>query len=311
MHGDSDKLARQLKMTKDRTNAVYANVNKERTICNRVVHTINDLRKERNILKESLRAINESIKDQKVKIEKLIETSFNALSEAESIHQQIDEIHVTMDNESNRFEGHCKVIAQESAVLDAELRASTINNRNNLVYLKMQSEEVMQTKIDTVLKKINDLKKKKLREAVKFAANAINGAQTNEIVQSFEETMSEIRSITNTNDMTELISHVTSLESNNGIQFNKVHHLSTEIEDLTKQIRNTNDQITLFKERGFNKEDEFMETAVLHLKSRYERHVSKISLFEGKKEMVRGCSLLLCLSIPFSVVSPLLFPLLS
>ncbi len=89
-------------------------------------------------------------------------------------------------------------------------------------------------------------------------ASGHKGSQENlsETVENYETAFEKIKTVTNTNDINELVKRFTQVEDQNFSLFNYVNEINNGIEILSDEIKEINGQIEHFREDGVRVDNE-------------------------------------------------------
>ncbi|KAJ3108842.1 Coiled-coil domain-containing protein 63 [Phlyctochytrium planicorne] len=250
----SDKIAKAL-----------VKFNKSLAVNKRLRATIDNLRRERLVFDNIYRKFERELMEQKKQMAEIIEMS-NSAYEA-------------------RDEAQAKIIAlREKAEKEYQAYIQEIKELDRALEQDRRLKEFMATKVSDRMERQDGgnqdgLSRKNHHEKDSFTNKFPSQDVLTESLDTYEKAFSEIRKVTGTSDVSELVQRFKAVEDQNFSLFNYVNEVNNEIEKLAEEIVEIQRRIDVMKVEGIAVEEERKRT-IKNLEDNLETSKQKCSQYE-------------------------------
>ncbi|KAJ3217405.1 Coiled-coil domain-containing protein 63 [Dinochytrium kinnereticum] len=243
---NSDAIEKQIRVLENRLDKALVKFNKSLAVNKRLRATIDNLRRERLVFDNIYRKFERELMEQKKQMAEIIEMS-NSAYEA-------------------RDEAQAKIIAlREKAEKEYQAYIQEIKELDRALEQDRRLKEFMATKVSDRMEKhdgVNQdgLSRKNHHEKDSFTNKFPSQDVLTESLDTYEKAFSEIRKVTGTSDVGELVQRFKAVEDQNFSLFNYVNEVNNEIEKLAEEIVDIQRRIDAMKVDGVAIEEERKRT---------------------------------------------------
>ncbi|KAI9341143.1 hypothetical protein BDR26DRAFT_895225 [Obelidium mucronatum] len=215
---NSEAIEKQIRVLENRLDKALVKFNKSLAVNKRLRATIDNLRRERLVFDNIYRKFEKELLEQKKQMAEIIEMS-NSAYEA-------------------RDEAQAKIIAlREKADKEYQAYIQEIKELDRALEQDRKLKEFMATKVaDRGEGLLDGSSTRKRNEKDSFAKNMQSQDDVSESLDTYEKAFAEIRKVTGTQDIGELVQRFKAVEDQNFSLFNYVNEINNEIEKMAEEI---------------------------------------------------------------------------
>ncbi|KAJ3021414.1 UNVERIFIED_CONTAM: Coiled-coil domain-containing protein 63 [Siphonaria sp. JEL0065] len=215
---NSEAIEKQIRVLENRLDKALVKFNKSLAVNKRLRATIDNLRRERLVFDNIYRKFEKELLEQKKQMAEIIEMS-NSAYEA-------------------RDEAQAKIIAlREKADKEYQAYIQEIKELDRALEQDRKLKEFMATKVaDRGESHLGGSSSHKRNEKDSFAKNMQSQDDVSESLDTYEKAFAEIRKVTGTQDIGELVQRFKAVEDQNFSLFNYVNEINNEIEKMAEEI---------------------------------------------------------------------------
>ncbi|KAJ3135559.1 Coiled-coil domain-containing protein 63, partial [Physocladia obscura] len=258
---NSDAIEKQIRVLENRLDKALVKFNKSLAVNKRLRAIIDNLRRERLVFDNIYRKFERELLEQKKQMAEIIEAS-NSAYEA-------------------RDEAQTKIIAlREKADKEYQAYVQEIKELDRALEQDRKLKEFMATKVaDRLEGQFQDGLSRKRNEKDTFAKSFPSQENISESLDTYEKAFAEIRKVTGTQDIGELVARFKAIEDQNFSLFNYVNEINNEIEKMAEEIVHVQKKIDGLRVEIVAAEEETKRT-MKGLEISLEKSKSKCSAFE-------------------------------
>ncbi|KAI8611153.1 hypothetical protein BC830DRAFT_1142378 [Chytriomyces sp. MP71] len=216
---NSEAIAKQIRVLENRLDKALVKFNKSLAVNKRLRATIDNLRRERLVFDNIYRKFEKELLEQKKQMAEIIEMS-NSAYEA-------------------RDEAQAKIIVlREKAEKEYQAYIQEIKELDRALEQDRKLKEFMATKVADRTEGLNldGTASRKRHEKDSFTKNMQSQDNISDNVDTYEKAFVEIRKVTDTHDIGELVQRFKAVEDQNFSLFNYVNEINNEIEKMAEEI---------------------------------------------------------------------------
>lgn len=214
---NSDSIEKQIRVLENRLDKALIKFNKSLAVNKRLRATIDNLRRERLVFDNIYRKFEKELMEQKKQMAEIIEMS-NAAYEA-------------------RDEAQARIIAlREKAEKEHQAYVQEMKELDRALEQDRRLKDFMATKAADRMDNMDGAQKKQLNNKETFANKFPSQDALTESLETYEKAFAEIRKVTGTNDIGELVQRFKAVEDHNFSLFNYVNEVNNEIEKMAEEI---------------------------------------------------------------------------
>ncbi|KAJ3196250.1 Coiled-coil domain-containing protein 63 [Irineochytrium annulatum] len=240
---NSDAIEKQIRVLENRLDKALVKFNKSLAVNKRLRSTIDNLRRERLVFDNIYRKFERELMEQKKQMAEIIEMS-NSAYEA-------------------RDEAQAKIIAlREKAEKEYQAYIQEIKELDRALEQDRKLKEFMATKVSDRTEKLEGQNqdgtgaRKHHHEKDSFTNKFPSQDILTESLDTYEKAFTEIRKVTGTSDIGELVQRFKAVEDQNFSLFNYVNEINNEIEKMAEEIVEIQRRIDAMKVEGVAAEEE-------------------------------------------------------
>ncbi|KAI9355944.1 hypothetical protein DFJ73DRAFT_758787 [Zopfochytrium polystomum] len=236
---NSDAIEKQIRVLENRLDKALVKFNKSLAVNKRLRATIDNLRRERLVFDNIYRKFERELMEQKKQMAEIIEMS-NAAYEA-------------------RDEAQARIIAlREKAEKEHQAYVQEMKELDRALEQDRRLKEFMATKAADRLDNVDGIHKKPRHDKETFANKFPSQDALTDSLETYEKAFYEIRKVTGTNDIGELVQRFKAVEDQNFSLFNYVNEVNNEIEKVAEEIIAIQTQIDALRVANVAAEEERM-----------------------------------------------------
>ncbi|KAJ3394418.1 Coiled-coil domain-containing protein 63 [Entophlyctis sp. JEL0112] len=240
---NSEAIEKQIRVLENRLDKALVKFNKSLAVNKRLRAIIDNLRRERLVFDNIYRKFEKDLLDQKKQMAEIIETSNSAYEARDEAQAKIVTLREKADKEYQAY-------MQEIKELDRALEQDR------------KLKDFMATKFADRLEAHNHdgTITRKRHEKDAFAKSFPSQDNITESLDTYEKTFAEIRKVTGTQDIGELVARFKAVEDQNFSLFNYVNEINNEIEKMAEEIVQVQKRIDAQKVEHIAAEEEIKRT---------------------------------------------------
>jgi chromosome segregation ATPase len=231
------QLSKTIRVNENRLDKAHQKFNQTVAHNRQLREQINQLRKDKNIYEASYKRLEQELEEKRVQMKASIEAANSAYSKRAEILQELETLKAENDREQKKYEEEWEELT--SAIEQEKKRKEFIQMKEREKQAECQVSEILpedEQKIQALAK---------LSEAEKESTNASLA-----LVKNYEEALAKITEETGVKSLEELVESFLRYEEKNSTLTKFVNELSSEIEELEKQIAGIKEEINRYKEEG-------------------------------------------------------------
>ncbi|KAJ3206978.1 Coiled-coil domain-containing protein 63 [Entophlyctis luteolus] len=261
---NSEAIEKQIRVLENRLDKALVKFNKSLAVNKRLRATIDNLRRERLVFDNIYRKFEKDLLDQKKQMAEIIETSNSAYEARDEAQAKIIALREKADKEHQAY-------IQEIKELDRALEQD--RKLKDFMAAKFADRLEAHYNDGTISRKRNE------KDA--FAKNFPSQDNITESLDTYEKAFAEIRKVTGTQDIGELVARFKAVEDQNFSLFNYVNEINNEIEKMAEEIVQVQQKIDALKVEQLAAEEE-LKRVMKGLEGNFQKSKEKCDAFDRK-----------------------------
>ena len=231
------KLNKEIKNLENRLDKAMQKYNQTISQNKQLRLEINKLRKDKNIYEATYKKLQEDLKNKRNEMQDAINSAEQAYKNRENALKALEELKKKNENEQKEHEEKWN-----------ELLSQIENEKKRKEYIQKKEQEKLKDNSLTDIDPEDELKIKNLAKLSEAEKNSNN--ESVKLVKEYEEALEKIKAQTGVETLQDLVNAFIGYEEKNTALLNFVNELTSEIEELEKQIDETKSEIAKYKQMG-------------------------------------------------------------
>ena len=231
------KLSKEIKNLENRLDKAMQKYNQTISHNKQLRLEIDKLRKDKNIYEATYKKLQEDLKNKRTEMADAIASAEQAYKNREKALETLEELKRNNEKEQEQYEKEWTELL--SQIEQEKKRKEFIQKKEN------------EKKLENSLADIDPEDEQKIKNLAKLSdAEKISSNESVQLVKNYEEALAKIKAETGVETLQDLVDAFLGYEEKNTALLNFVNELTTEIEQLEKQIEEIKSEIARYKQMG-------------------------------------------------------------